>query len=42
MPSASKVMETVFWVAERCKLVDFLLKAETINVTHYVQMLNKL
>jgi hypothetical protein len=34
-------MGTVFWVSEGCILVEFLLKRETINMAHYVQMLKK-
>jgi hypothetical protein len=28
---ASKVMETIFWYAEECIMVDFLLKEETFK-----------
>jgi hypothetical protein len=41
-PSARKVMGTVFWNSEGCKLVDFLEKGETISAARYVQTPNKL
>jgi hypothetical protein len=42
VPSAGKVMGTVFWESEECILVDFLEKGKTINAARYVQTLNKL
>jgi len=36
VPSAGKVMGTVFWKTEGCMLVDFLEKGETINAARYV------
>jgi histone-lysine N-methyltransferase SETMAR len=42
VPSASKVMGTVFCDSEGCKLVDFLEKGETVNAARYVQTPNKL
>jgi len=42
MPSAKKVMGTVFWDAERCILIEFLEPGKTINAAHYVQTLLKL
>jgi hypothetical protein len=42
VPSASKVMGTVFWDSEGCILVKFLEKGETISAARYVQTLNKL
>jgi hypothetical protein len=42
VPSAVKVMKTVFWDSEGCILIDFLEKGQTINSAHYVQTLNKL
>jgi hypothetical protein len=35
-------MRTVFWDAEGCILVDFLLKGETIKATYYIQALKRL
>jgi histone-lysine N-methyltransferase SETMAR len=42
VPSAGKIMGTLFWDSGGCTLVDFLEKEETINAARYVQTLNKL
>ncbi|PNF41780.1 hypothetical protein B7P43_G02607, partial [Cryptotermes secundus] len=42
IPSAAKVMGTVFWDAEGFILVKFLEPGQTIDAAHYVQMLHKL
>ena len=42
MPSAKKIMGTVFWDAEGCILIEFLEPGKTINASHYVQTLSKL
>jgi len=42
MPSAKKIMGTVFWDAEECILIEFLESRKTINAAHYVQTLLKL
>jgi hypothetical protein len=42
VPSAGKVMMTVFWDARGVILVDFLPKGETINASRYQDTLNKL
>jgi hypothetical protein len=42
VPSAGRVMGTVFWDSEGCMLVEFLEKGETINAARYVQTLNVL
>jgi hypothetical protein len=42
MPSAGKVMGTVFWDAEGCILAIFLEPRQTINAARYVQTLHKL
>ena len=39
MPSAKKIMGTVFWDAEGCVLIEFLEPGKTINASHYVQTL---
>jgi hypothetical protein len=41
VPFSRKVMGTVFWDAEGCILIDFLLKGRTISVAHYIQTLRK-
>jgi histone-lysine N-methyltransferase SETMAR len=41
VPSAAKVMDTVFWDAERCTLAEFLTPGQTINAARYVQTLHK-
>jgi len=42
MPSAKKIMGTVFWDAEGCILIEFLEPGKTINAACYVQTLLKL
>ena len=42
MPSAKKIMGTVFWNAEGCILVEFLEPGKTINAARYVHTLLKL
>ena len=42
MPSAKKIMGTVFWDAEGCISIEFLEPGETINAARYVQTLFKL
>ncbi|PNF27435.1 hypothetical protein B7P43_G16882 [Cryptotermes secundus] len=42
VPSAVKVMRTVFWDAEGFILAEFLEPGQTISVAHYAQMLHKL
>jgi len=42
MPSAKKIMGTVFWDARGCILIEFLEPGKTINAAHYVQTLLKL
>ena len=42
MPSAKKIMGTIFWDAEGCILIEFLELGKTINASHYVQTLSKL
>jgi len=42
LPSAKKIMDTVFWDAEGCILIEFLEPGKTINTAHYVQTLLKL
>jgi len=42
MPSAKKIMGTVFWDAEGCILIEFLEPGQTINAACYVQTLLKL
>ena len=42
MPSAAKVMGTVFWDAEGLILVEFLECGQTITAARYVQTLHKL
>ncbi|PNF21974.1 hypothetical protein B7P43_G17875, partial [Cryptotermes secundus] len=42
VPSAAKVMSTVFWDAEGFILAKFLEPGQTINAARYVQMLHKL
>ena len=42
MPSAKKIMGTVFWDAEGCTLIEFLEPENTINAAHYVHTLLKL
>ena len=42
MPSAAKVMGTVFWDAEGLILAEFLEPGETITAARYVQILHKL
>ena len=39
MPSAKKIMGTVFWDAEGCILIEFLEPGKTINPARYVQTL---
>jgi len=41
VPSAAKVMGTVFWDAERLILAEFLERGQTITATRYVQTLHK-
>ena len=41
MPSAKKIMGTVFWDAEGCILIEFLEPGKTINAARYVQTLLK-
>jgi len=41
MPSAKKIMGTVFWDADRCILIEFLEPGKTINAARYVQTLLK-
>jgi len=42
MPSAKKIMGTVFWDTEGCILIEFLEPGKTINAARYVQTLLKL
>ena len=42
MPSAKKIMGTVFWDAEGCILIEFLEHGKTISAASYVQTLIKL
>ena len=42
MPSAKKIMGTVFWDAEGCILIEFLECGKTTNATHYVRHYSKL
>ena len=42
VPSAAKVMGTVFWDAEGLILVEFLERGQTITAARYVQTLHKL
>jgi hypothetical protein len=43
IPSAGKIMGTVFWNSEGCiLLLDLLPKGETINAARYVDMLKEL
>jgi histone-lysine N-methyltransferase SETMAR len=42
MPSAGKIMGTVFWDAEGCTMIEFLEPGKTINAAHKVQILLKL
>ena len=42
MPSAAKVMGTVFWEAEGLILAEFLEREQTITAACYVQTLHKL
>ena len=42
LPSASKVMCTVFWDRKGVILLDFLEPRQTINSDHYIAMLTKL
>ena len=42
VPSAAKVMGTVFWDAEGFILVESLERGQTITATRYVQTLHKL
>jgi len=42
MPSAKKIMDTVFCDAEGCILIEFLEPGKTINTARYVQTLLKL
>jgi len=42
MPSAKKIMGTIFWDEEGCILIKFLEPGKNINAAHYVQTLLKL
>jgi histone-lysine N-methyltransferase SETMAR len=42
VPSASKIIGTVFWDAEGRIFIEFLPPGETINAAHYVETLKKL
>ena len=42
MPSAVKVMGTVFWDTEGLILAEFLEPGQTITAAHYVQILHNL
>lgn len=42
VPSAGKIMMSVFWDAEGLLLVDFLMKGKTINAEYYSNLLVKL
>ena len=42
VPSAAKVIGTVFWDAEGLILAEFLEPGQTITAAHYVQTLHKL
>jgi histone-lysine N-methyltransferase SETMAR len=42
VPSAKKIMGTVYWDAEGCILIEYLEPGRTINAAHYVQTLPKL
>ena len=42
VPSAKKIMGTVFWDAEGYILIDFLGPGKTINASDYVQTLRKI
>jgi len=36
MPSAKKIIGTVFWDEEGCILIEFLEPGKAINAAHYV------
>jgi len=42
LPSAQKIMGTIFWDAEECILIEFLETGKAINAARYVQTLLKL
>ena len=42
MPSAGKVMTSVFWDARRIIFIDYLQKAKTINGEYYANLLQHL
>ena len=42
VPSAGKVMATVFWDADGILLIDYLQKGQTINGTYYASLLAQL
>ena len=42
MPSAKKIMGTVFWDTEGCILIEFLEPGKTISAAHYVHTILKL
>ena len=42
MPSAKKIMDTIFWDAKGCILIEFLEPGKTINAARYLQTLLKL
>ena len=42
VPSAGKVMTSVFWDADGIMLIDYLQKGQTINGTYYASLLKQL
>ena len=42
VPSAGKVMASVFWDADGILLTDYLQKGQTINGTYYASLLTQL
>jgi len=42
MPSAGKVMATIFWDAQRILLTDYLPRGQTITGSYYAQLVLKL
>ena len=42
IPSAGKVMASVFWDADGVLIIDYLQKGQTINGTYYASLLRQL
>jgi hypothetical protein len=42
VPSARKVMASVFWAAEGIFLIDYLEKGKTITIEYYFNLLTRL